>query len=385
MQQSERAGGRVLSVLLDARKIGDGGIGTYIHNLLRGFLHCEEIRVKVLCGANRVSLLPEQYQGGCIIDNAKPYSFDEYWGLGRRLAQSGVDVFHSPHFTLPFGLPFPSVVTVHDLIHLRQPERPWYPILASPMIRSALRRASAVIAVSEATRRDLLSLRGIASNLDRKLYVVPNAISPEVFEQQFDAPAEPAEPYILGVFSNNKPHKGLDQLLEAFRRFKDRKGYIAEGSFGDRLKLVLVGKGTTHAQPIHADVVCCGEVSRSELTTLYREAQALVVSSRMEGFCLPVVEAKALGAPILTTPVPAVLELLGNEDLVCSDFGAAELEKGLRRLVEKAEQSGGSLPRVISAQFNEKYDYIALARQVASLYRLQLVEQHLGNVTCASR
>ncbi len=373
-----------MSVLLDARKIGDGGIGTYIHNLLCGLQHCEDVRVRVLCGARRVALLPEPYQSSCIVDNAKPYSLDEYWGLGRRLGQEGVDVFHSPHFTLPFGLPFPSIVTVHDLIHLRHPERRWYPLVAGPLIRSALRRAHAVIAVSEATRRDLLSLRGVSSTLDRKLYVVPNAIAPEVLEQQFESPAEPVEPYIVGVFSNNKPHKGLDQLLEAFRRFKDRKGYIAEGSFGDRIKLVLVGKGTAHASPVHADVVCCGEVSRSELTTLYREAQALVVSSRIEGFCLPVVEAKALGVPILTTPVPAVLELLDSEDLVCSDFGVSGLEQGMRRLVEKAEQCGGTLPRTFSAKFNDKYNYIALAQQVASLYRLQLDEHQIGNVTCAS-
>jgi glycosyltransferase involved in cell wall biosynthesis len=358
-------------VVIDARKITDGGIGTYIHNLLIGLLECTDVQVRALCSSQKREALPTQYQASAIIENAKPYSLDELFGLGPRLRREQFDLFHSPHFTLPFGLHCPSVVTIHDLIHLRCPEHFWYPLIARPLIRSALTRAHAVIAVSDTTRQDVEAFMRGMPGFESKISVIPNALNPDIEQQMREYRRESEEPYLLGVFSNSKPHKGLTELLKAFTAFKEQKGRMAEGSYADRLKLVLVGAGSEEAQAVHADIVCCGVVSREELCALYCDAESLVVASRIEGFCLPVLEAKACGTPVLTTPAPAVLELIGPQDIVCSHFGAAEIELGFWKLVARAEECGGRLPRGASGEIIQRYNHRSLAKQVAALYRLQ--------------
>ena len=141
-----------MRVGIDARKISDFGIGTYIRGLLQGLVELgagDEYVVFAPAGAS----LPSGIEH--IIVDAPHYSVRELVVVGRAADRASLDVFHAPHYVVPFTSA-PLVVTIHDLIHLHQPMRnPLAPVYARTMIGRAVRKARRVLTVSEAVKRDL--------------------------------------------------------------------------------------------------------------------------------------------------------------------------------------------------------------------------------------
>ena len=166
---------RPVRLLIDGRKLGDGGIGVYIENAIIGLLQLGGVEVTVI-GSPNYDKSPSWVSAvDWIASDARQYSFKEYFFLARGIDFSKFDIFHAPHYTLPFGIPLPSVVTVHDLIHLTHPQSFYYPWVAKRLIASAVKRASVVVAVSEDTRRGIMAQFGVPGE---KVVCIPNAISP---------------------------------------------------------------------------------------------------------------------------------------------------------------------------------------------------------------
>ena len=321
---------RPLKVLLDGRKLGDGGIGVYIANLITGIAQNEGIDLTVLTSPERAQLVSNKI-GAVVVDKAKNYSLDELLFMPKRLNLSQYDVFHSPHFMLPVGLSIPSVVTIHDTIHLSFPERRFYRPIAKQLIKSAMIRASRVVTVSQASKDSLLQIQPLMSS---KIEVIPNALA-EAFTVPTKSPPGITGNFMLAVFSNTKPHKGLADLLTAYSAIEEELG---------DLQLLLVGSGLTNENPdlepfvdilSSPKVTILGEISESWLKALYGGAAFVVSASLAEGFGLPVLEAKSQGAPIVARPVKAVLELLDDQDIVCGDDSVEELAQGLLEGAER--------------------------------------------------
>lgn len=339
---------RPLRVLLDARKLEDGGIGTYIRNLIRGLSGLEEVSLTVLCDPERAGRAGFAPDVEVIAEAARPYSFDEFVRMPGRIRFEDFDVFHMPHYTLPFGVPIPTVITVHDLIHVYAPEHFYYPVLSRPLIRSALRRADRVVTVSYSSYQQIRKFVRQDPSIIRKMHVIPNAIDsdllPQSDVQKAGSNGRPRD-YFLAVFSNTKPHKGLEDLLSAYRELRKES---MSGSGPEVLKrLVLVGPGTEGikgrsfgVEPgMPGEILALGEVTREALRRLYLHAAALIVPSTAEGFCLPVLEAHAAGIPVITRPVPAVLELSTAFDVMCADFSLTALKEGIRKFLSSPELS----------------------------------------------
>lgn len=349
-----------LRVLLDGRKLGDGGIGVYISNLISGLLKTQQIDLTVLTTAERAKFLPAGVK--TIIDKAKNYSIDELLLMPKRLKLESYDLFHIPHFMLPYGLNIPSVVTIHDTIHLSFPDNKLKAFISKRLIYSALRRANKVVTVSQASKESLIE---IAPEQSSKIEVIPNALN-EYFKKPSLTAAGINGPFILGVFSNTKKHKGLADLLTAFEAVSDQ--------IGD-LQLVLVGAGLTNDNPdLHhfvdilssPRVTILGEISESWLKSLYKSARFLVSASLAEGFGLPILEAKSQGTPIVARPVPAVLELLDEEDIVCTDSSVEELAQGILDGFERfAASSNIKAPRIDL----ERYSTEKTASQMVKIYQ----------------
>ncbi|MCB0309958.1 MAG: glycosyltransferase family 4 protein [Bdellovibrionales bacterium] len=381
-----------LRVLLDARKIEDGGIGVYIQNLITGILGQSGVRLALLMRPGHSTAYPWLSDVELVYDQANSYSLDELLRLARRVDFSAFDLYHSPHYTLPLGIKIPSVVTIHDLIHVHHPERYYYPFVAKSLLRSALRHADKVLTVSQSTYKDLLRFCRNRPKILRKISVIPNAVDPFLLEQRIDRGRAKdfveqrfklRGPYFLSVLSNIKPHKGVADLLEAYRAFRaqirDSKSSLPD------YKLVLVGKGTESMFEIERlldqvgsiqGIYVCGKVSKEELSFLYGAAGALVVSSIAEGFCLPVIEAQALGIPVIARPVPAVLEILTEADMAAGDFSVSSLSASL---VEFAGNSGSksSLDPDRLQQHLSRFEAAAIGRAVHQVYR-GLLEEDRG-------
>jgi len=290
---------------IDARKIADFGIGTYIRGLLHG-LH--EITAEIGAPEEYVVLAPASAAIPARFEHipfdAPHYSARELLDLGGAIRRARLDLFHAPHYVVPFTAT-PVVVTIHDLIHLHTRHRnPLKPLYARTMLGRAVRKSARVLTVSEAVKRDIVS----TFRCDEKHVVVaPNGIDPH-----FTPGDTPPSDYFLFA-GNDKPHKNVDALVDDFARVRAAR---------PDLRLVLAG--APFARFAQRDgVECIGFVD--DLASLYRRALAVVVPSIEEGFGLPAAEAMACGAAVITSHAAALIEVTDDAALHASDFADAML------------------------------------------------------------
>lgn len=329
-----------MRVLLDARKLGDGGIGVYLENLILGIREGRE-RVELTLLVNTTKPLPAWAENlPKVSTDILPYSVAEVFKLGRAINRGGWDIFHTPHYPAPMALAIPLVVTIHDIIHLRLPQKWFYPLYAWPILLHSLLRADGIIAVSQATAAEIARIFGWLPESLRRLIgwdsgrvrVIPNSLSSSRIDgviRDLELVAEGR--YLLGVFSNLKPHKGYERLLAAFKQIR---------AWGDTaVTLVLAGYGAQElidrGEQTPDGVKVRGAVSDFELARLYANAFGVVVAADAEGFCLPVLEAHAAGAPAVATPVAAVRELMGADDEVAESFAVSSLAHAMQKLLAR--------------------------------------------------
>lgn len=245
---------------------------------------------------------------------AKPYSLAEQTTFSRMLHKEDLQLFFAPHFNIPFICSVPFVSTIHDLILHRYPNGA--PVLKQFFYRKqvarAITNARKVIAVSEYTKQDLLSLRG--TTLEQKIAVVPecasSAFSPRSKEEasQVLHRLNVHRPFFLYV-GNAKEHKRVPMLLEAFSKL--------DASLPE-LVLVMGGKEVKRLHlPPRAHVL--PSVSDDELAALYSSAVSFVSASIDEGFCLPLAEAEACGCPVIAVKAGAIPEFAGPNAMLIHD------------------------------------------------------------------
>jgi glycosyltransferase involved in cell wall biosynthesis len=276
-----------MRVGIDARKIADFGIGTYIRGLLTALVELGGDDYVAFAPAD--ASLPRGVEH--VVVDAPHYSMRELFVVGRAADGARLDVFHAPHYVVPFTR-VPIVVTIHDLIHLHR-RNPLQRMYAKTMIGRAIRKSRRVLTVSESVARELAC----------DAVVTPNGID-DVF-QPADAPRE----HFLYV-GNDKPHKNIDALVDAFSRVPDAKLVLAGAQF-DRFRGID-----------RIDVR--GFVPASELVSLYQRAIALVMPSIEEGFGLPAAEAMACGTPVITSHAAALVEITGDAALHVDDDALAD-------------------------------------------------------------
>lgn len=293
---------------IDARKISDFGIGTYIRGLLGAL-------VELKTGHQYVAFAPEgaAIPAGVehVVVDAPHYSLRELVIVGRAAKKAAVDVFHAPHYVVPVSRA-PLVVTIHDLIHLHQPMRnPLAPLYARAMIGRALRRARVVLTVTETVKGELLELGA------KDVVVTPNGVSPAVTPR-----VERAGNTSFLFVGNDKPHKNVDGLVEAFRLVRQAR---------PELSLVLAGGAFERFRSLDG-VLPHGFVSDAQLAKLQEEAIALVMPSHEEGFGLPALEAMARGVPVITSNAAALVEVTGEAALHCDGRDSRAMSESMLRV-----------------------------------------------------
>ncbi len=328
-----------MRVALDARKLHDFGIGTYIRGLLDEFVALgvpEQLVVYLPAGATWPVAPGGIGRVECRIEAARPYSLTELWRLALDARRDRAELFHAPHYVCPPFLSCPAVVTVHDLIHLRFPEQRRHrlgPHYARVMLRLAVRRAARVITVSESTRRDLETWLGADP---RRIRVIRNGVAPQ-FRPADDVAALDAPLAALGVtppywlfVGNPLPHKNLGRLLDAVAGLPDELG-----------QLVLVGisaasrpmvEGACQARGLRSRVVILAPLPQASMPLLYQRATALVCPSLWEGFGLPALEAMACGTPVLAADRGALPEVLAGAGVLVDPTNVDALREAMYNL-----------------------------------------------------
>jgi glycosyltransferase involved in cell wall biosynthesis len=250
-----------------------------------------------------------------------------------------LDVFYNPDFPLPPLAYAPGVCTVHDLSFITVPQCA-FPKLRALLLRTvpwALERARLVVAVSEHTRRDLVTLLGVPP---QKVRVAANAVNP-IFRPVRDANWRAAERRRLGLpecfllaVGTLEPRKNLVLALEALALLRER---------GQVLPLVVVGREGWLYEPIYERVETLrlrGQVrfltdaGDADLLALYNLADVMVFPSLYEGFGLPPLEALACGAVVVCSNTSSLPEVVGDAALLVDPHDASGLERALERALD---------------------------------------------------
>ncbi|HEV8675283.1 MAG TPA: glycosyltransferase family 1 protein [Methylomirabilota bacterium] len=324
-----------MRIAIDARLWGEprSGIGRYTRSLVEALLALAPDMQWILYLDDRPAPVaaPPGAETRCV--GGRQRLLWSLWAAPRDLRQHPVDLFHGvTGFELPRAGASRLVTTVHDLIPLRLPSLvPWrHRWAVRALLGGALRRATRVIAVSEATRAEVLA----RFRLDpAKIVVVPEAAAPH-----FTAPTAAetarvraryglASPYVLFV-GLLEPKKNLPALFEAADRLR------RAGAWGET-RLVLAGARGWGMTDLAADaerrgladvVRLLGPVPEADLPGLYAGARAFAFPSLWEGFGLPVLEAMAAGVPVVAARRGALPEVTAGAALLVEPEGAALAE-----------------------------------------------------------
>jgi glycosyltransferase involved in cell wall biosynthesis len=299
---------------IDARKISDFGIGTYIRGLLGGLSRCRGDEEYVVFAPEAArALIPGSFEH--VIVDAPHYSVSELVIVGGAARRAGIDLLHAPHYVVPITA-CPVVVTIHDLIHLHQKQRnPVAAIYARTMIGRAVRKSVRILTVSQAVKNEIVrELRCDAA----KIIVTPNGVDDRF---RAGAPNPSPSPYFLYV-GNDKPHKNVERLVEALADVRRRHPEVS---------LILAG-GEYERYQARDGVITPGFVSDEELASLYRGALALVQPSVEEGFGLPAAEAMASGVAVITSQASALVEITGDAALRVDARSASSIAEAMLRI-----------------------------------------------------
>jgi glycosyltransferase involved in cell wall biosynthesis len=272
--------------------------------------------------------------------------------LGRGTAY-GVDVWHGPHYTMPRAISKPVVVTVCDMTFFTNPE--WHERAKVIFFRRALqysaKHATELISISDTTTR---ALREVLKP-SIPITTIPLGVDHDRFSReaataslsQFDLPTDRPFIFFLGTF---EPRKGLDVLLDAFREVgaKDRE-----------IELWLAGQAGWHTSgtddvisqhPFASRIRRLGYVDDKAVPGLMGQARVVAYPSRGEGFGLPVLEALACGAEVVTTSDTVMEEVAGNTATLTVAGRSGELADALlaaigRTANEREQRSQDAIQR----------------------------------------
>ena len=203
-----------------------------------------------------------------------------------------MDVLFNPGFTAPRWITCPNVTVFHDLQHVRHPEffRWWDLPFWKMLLAWSMRNSRLIVAVSEATRLDVMEHYGLAGD---RVRTIPHGVD----ERFFTLPRPHVDSKMILCVSTLHPHKNLDRLMRVFvklrREVPNCRLVIAgmKGHQSTELEELRAGLGLTDS------VEMTGWIPREELYRLYSRAAAFVFPSRFEGFGMPVLEALAAGIP----------------------------------------------------------------------------------------
>jgi len=264
--------------------------------------------------------------GPKIVTNLKPYNFIHFLFFHRILKSLPFDIYHAPFyssafFSINYGIKVP---TVHDLMYeavdsffsksrlINALKRLYIRAIVTPSIKNA----DMILAVSEATSRDLEKYFEPA-----RIFVIPEGLN--IIKESPDFSILDRYGLKKGEFffyvGNDRPHKNLDFLVSTFQKARTLK------------KLVIAGNKQRNED---GKVLFIGRISEGELHALYASSSAFIYPSLYEGFGLPILEALSMGTKVFSSSSGALCEFGSKWVHYFSPINCDEL----RALIENCDQ-----------------------------------------------
>ena len=327
----------MMRIGIDIRPLGflddKAGIYQYIDNLISNLLSVDHQNDYTL-----LSTLKGSQENGKIPNRRikrVPGRLSEFLLEGLTLPveilMGELDLFHGPCFFVPRHLRGKSIVTIHDLMMFRAPEflNPEWAASLKKKVHASVKRADAIIAVSEFTKKDMGELlhiseeriRVIHNGIDSTLHPIKDKIEIEKVKVKYGVKG----PYLLFV-GNIEPKKNIERLIHACVKLQHSTRY--------KYPLLVVGKKAWHFQKVwevvrqvHAenDTVFTDVVDGADLPYLYSGAELFIFPSLFEGFGIPVIEAMACGTPVVASNRTSIPEVSGDAAVIVDPMNVDEL------------------------------------------------------------
>ena len=301
--------------------------------------------------------------------------FKSYWrsyGISKNLVKDGIDIYHGLSHELPFNLPpkMKSVVTIHDLIFEKYPEQyAWIDrkIYRKKFIHSC-RIADRVVAISEATKKDLVEIYQVP---EEKISVIYQCCD-EIFFQKADGGK--------GELIREKYHLPNDYLLYV-GSIIERKNLlnivkaIHQIPRDQQMPLVVVGEGKAYADKVKAFVRKNGmeklvrflpQISFEDLPAIYQMANLFIYPSLYEGFGIPVIEALVSEVPVITSSVSSLPEAGGPDSHYINPASIEKIKDALENL--PGDQALLKTMRKKGIEYAQKFDRKKVTREMMALY-----------------
>ena len=368
-----------MKIGIDCRLWYETGVGRYIRNLVDElsmidtkndyilFFRKDEFETVPLPGKNFQKRLAD----------VRWHTLKEQTAFKKILNEEMLDLVHFPYFSYPVGYKGKFVITIHDLIidHFATGKASTLPSLLyffkqigyKFVLRSAIKNAQKVIAVSGATKQEIID----------HYHPIPEkvVITLEGIDRKFDKEEKVDTPkkYFLYV-GNVYPHKNVSRLIDAFA--------VTQKEFPDA-HLILVGKEDYFLQELEKEVIkkqaegilFYKNISDSQLSYLYTHAIALVAPSLMEGFGLPALEALSHKCLVLCSEIPAFLEVCGDAAVYFDPYNVDNIAKTLSKAY-KHEITQSSTKKEIGLQRIREFSWKKMARQTLDVYEKFSLSNH---------
>jgi len=373
-------------IVVDVRRALDFGIGTYIRSLLHALAAIDQSDEYVLValpnhqgdqsGPDTFSGLPPNFKT-VTYRKTDSYALNHLafpWFL-HRLRPSLV---HIPLNQVPLFMMEPYVVTIHDMSRLLFETGSGLRIETRRfLLRRGLLRAKRILAVSEATRRDVHNALGIPADRIRVVYNAPN---PDFFlpAQSGAARARILERYqidypFLLYAGNIRPQKNIRRLVEAFAVVREQ--LARHPVYGD-LHLIVIGDEISRYPSVRRAVIqtrvekavrFLGFVPFEALRVFFESAALFVFPSLYEGFGLPPLEAMAAGTPVVASNVSSLPEVLGHAAVLVNPENVFEIARAIQDALLDEDLRGDLVAKgKIQAA---RYSWDRTARDVLEVYR----------------
>ena len=360
-------------IVIDARfwHRSAAGLSTYSQELIRHLAQIDhENRYTVLINKEDVAefdVIAANFRA--LVIDIPHYSLAEQTKLPKIIENLKPDLVHFLHFNHPLSYKGNFVITIHDLTVVyfaagRQQRNPIRRQAFLAVMRHAAKAANRIIAVSQATKND------IVKDLNGKTEKISVIYEGLTLENRKSQPADLEHirvraPYLLYV-SQWRPHKRIEDLVAAFEQLARKH---------PKLQLVLCGKPNKafsaiidriEHSPMRHRIVTPGFVSDELLPTLYANAELFVFPSIYEGFGFPPLEAMAMGAPVLAADASCLPEILGDAASYFESKNVNDLADKIDELLENPKKRT-ELVKLGKAQ-SEKYDWKKTAKETLALY-----------------
>jgi glycosyltransferase involved in cell wall biosynthesis len=329
-----------MTIVLDARTATDHfpGIGRYVVNLAHALKSiAPELDLRLLCDPNALSSRLALLNLPITNLPISPFALQQQWRVPWALRDLKATLYHSPYYLMPYRSGVPTVLSAYDVIPLIYPQ--YYTAAQRLIFRLAhtlaVKTARLTVAISEATRTDLIQRLGARPD---RILVTPLAADP-CFAPQSTAAIQAVrekyhlpERYVLYVGSN-KPHKNLARLVAAFssvQRPTSNVQLVIAGSWDERYpEAKQLAEGNDRIRFL-------GPISDADLPALYSSALAFVFVSEYEGFGLPPLEAMACGTPVIASNTSSLPEVVGDAGLLVDPHDVGAIAAALARIMDDA-------------------------------------------------